>query len=96
MYLYCGNNPVTNQDPLGDCWHRLWIFGDCASCKAKKEAKAQVIDATALTNIWSKTRVYEIDKGKEGVPGYYYHYHLNNHHGNPHIWHYGNELLYPY
>ena len=30
--------------------------------------------ATALTNIWSKTRVYEIDKGKEGVPGYYYHY----------------------
>ena len=44
--------------------------------------------ATALTNIWSKTRVYEIDKGKEGVPGYYYHYHLNDKHGNPHIWHY--------
>ena len=50
MYLYCGNNPVTNQDPLGDCWHRLWIFGDCASCKAKKEAKAQVIDAITQVN----------------------------------------------
>ena len=52
--------------------------------------------AKMLTNPFSKTRIYEIDKNKEGVEGYYYHYHLDNNHGNPHVWHYGGALLYPY
>ena len=44
--------------------------------------------ADKLTAAWRKTRIYEIDRGKENVPGYYRHFHLDNRHGNPHIWHY--------
>ena len=33
---------------------------------------------------------YEIDHGKEGVPGYYYHYHLKRNH--IHLWHMGHRL----
>lgn len=37
-------------------------------------------------------RIYEIDKGKEWSYGYYWHYHINSRHGNPHVWHYGDRL----
>ena len=49
--------------------------------------------AKMLTNGFRGTRIYEIDKGKENVPGYYYHYHLDSKHGNPHIWHLGAKLV---
>lgn len=38
-------------------------------------------------------RKIEIDKGKEGVPGYYWHYHINGNHGAPHIWFEGPKLF---
>lgn len=44
--------------------------------------------ARRLTENWSATRIYEIDRGKENVDGYFYHFHLDSTHENPHIWHY--------
>ena len=75
-------NPVTYEQALssllsGSSQSFMCIDGDVAKM---------------LTNSFRRTRIYEIDKGKEGIPGYYYHYHLNNKHGNPHIWHYGEKL----
>ena len=51
--------------------------------------------AKRLTSMCVK-RNYEIDKGKAGVDGYFYHYHPYGGHGDPHVWHYGGGLVNPY
>ena len=35
----------------------------------------------------------EIDKNKENVLGYYFHYHNPGEHGDPHIWFYGPKMF---
>ncbi len=37
MFAYCANNPINCLDPLGNCWHRLWLW-DCPKCAAEKMA----------------------------------------------------------
>ena len=38
-YNYVHGNPVMGTDPTGHCFHHIWIFWDCGSCKAKKAAE---------------------------------------------------------
>ena len=47
---------------------------------AKKVARA----AGGTSGGNNKPLTYEIDKGKENTPGYYYHYHVQNH-GRGHV-----------
>lgn len=54
-------------------------------CKSQMEA----LDIASQYPI----RKLEIDKNKEGVPGYYWHYHINGRHGFPHIWFYGLPIM---
>ena len=38
MFAYCGNDPVNNLDPTGECAHYWFVFGtiDCEKCRASK------------------------------------------------------------
>ena len=42
--------------------------------------------AKRLANQFSGVEGPEIDKGKAGIPGYYYHYHIKNRKSRVHIW----------